>query len=71
MDALIEAKMRNDQRTARANKGEEALKKLTDKIAAKKATLQPESSTPPGNHTGEDKSTHGGSHSTDSTMADE
>ena len=60
--------MRNNQRASRAPAGEEALPKFTATLAAKKATLQPASSTP---HTGDDVSTDGDSQNTNSTMADE
>ena len=67
-NALNEAKMRNTQRASRAPAGEEASTKFTATLAAKKATLQPPSSTP---HTGDDVSTDGDSQNTNSTMADE
>jgi len=40
MEALVEAKMRNDKRVT-FSKGEELIKKLNDKVAAKKAAMHP------------------------------
>ena len=42
MDALVEAKMRDDQKVVCANKGKDTLKKLQEKITAKKARIQPD-----------------------------
>ena len=40
MEALVEAKMRNDKRVT-FSKGEEKIKKLNNKVAAKKAAMHP------------------------------
>jgi len=66
MDALVEAKMRNNQRVTCTNAAKEAMKKPKEKIAAKKATIdsQNEETPPP---LPEDESESKGSQMTDST----